>query len=71
MTDVAVPDLGDEEWKKIAPNERRDICDACEYLLPPFGNCQKCGCFVKLKAIFRSQACPENKWPVYGLKQNS
>ena len=63
-------DLGDKEWKEIAPKERKAICDTCEFLLPPFGNCMKCGCFVKLKAILRSQACPENKWPVYGLVNN-
>lgn len=45
--------------------ERRlDICKECESLLS--GMCQKCGCYVELRAVMKENYCPDiqNKWLV-------
>jgi hypothetical protein len=41
---------------------RLNICDSCEYLFAPTGNCKKCGCFVKAKTWLKDTTCPLNKW---------
>ena len=41
---------------------RLAICEACPNLIPQERRCAKCGCFVELKASFRTQACPEDRW---------
>lgn len=41
--------------------ERLDICDACEFRSD--NRCERCGCFLALKAQGRAFKCPENKWP--------
>ncbi len=41
---------------------RLAICQACEYLIAGERRCSKCGCFVEVKARFRTQACPQGRW---------
>ena len=45
--------------------ERLEICKSCEF----FNNkneklirCNKCGCLLNIKTLFKSQSCPINKW---------
>ena len=47
--------------KEEAKN-RMDICKQCEFFEPILERCKKCGCFLKAKTMFRSQACPIGKW---------
>lgn len=44
-----------EEYKK-----RLEICNKCEFLIK--GRCEKCGCWINLKARMKSVKCPINKW---------
>lgn len=39
------------------------ICEECEFFVTADRRCAKCGCWVEAKAAFRTQQCPENKWP--------
>lgn len=39
------------------------ICEECEFFIASDRRCAKCGCWVEAKAAFRTQQCPENKWP--------
>jgi hypothetical protein len=54
---------GKEKVSEQKVMERLSICEACEF----FGiggkpRCQKCGCFVRAKAKFRTSSCPMKKW---------
>ena len=43
--------------------ERLDLCTKCDHLIS--GVCMKCGCYVELRAAFKSQGCPnvkDRKW---------
>lgn len=43
--------------------ERRlGVCAGCEFYHAASGRCIKCGCFLKAKASFVSQACPVGRW---------
>lgn len=42
---------------------RVSVCEACEFLVTADRRCSKCGCWVDAKAGFRTQQCPEDKWP--------
>ena len=42
---------------------RLSVCETCEFLIVADRRCSKCGCWVDAKAGFRTQQCPENKWP--------
>jgi len=42
---------------------RLAICEACEFFVAADRRCSKCGCWVDAKAAFRTQQCPEGKWP--------
>jgi|GEM_PF-1086684 len=39
------------------------ICEGCDYFAATDRRCSKCGCWVDAKAGFRTQGCPEGKWP--------
>lgn len=43
--------------------ERISICESCEFLVSTDRRCGKCGCWMEAKAGFRTQQCPESKWP--------
>jgi hypothetical protein len=42
--------------------KRYSICESCEYFHSASKRCRKCGCFLKWKTAWKSQACPINKW---------
>lgn len=46
--------------------ERLEICKTCNFLHNN-GNdklirCNKCGCLLTIKTLFKSQSCPISKW---------
>lgn len=41
---------------------RMAICEACPEFIPEDRRCVLCGCAMKLKARWRSEACPLGKW---------
>lgn len=40
--------------------ERIAICENCEFYKNE--RCQKCGCFMKIKAKMLTSSCPAEKW---------
>lgn len=42
--------------------QRMDTCLSCDYLIKPTNQCQKCGCFMKLKTTLKGSECPVGKW---------
>jgi hypothetical protein len=40
--------------------ERKKICDSCEYNGEWF--CKKCGCILPVKVRIKGSECPLNKW---------
>jgi hypothetical protein len=49
---------------KFAPKEEYDkrisVCSGCLYFKD--ARCQKCGCYIKIKAKFGATSCPLNLW---------
>ena len=41
--------------------ERIEICNGCEF--HENGHCNECGCMLSIKAWWRSENCPIDKWP--------
>jgi len=41
-------------------NRRLDICRECDDLYQ--GTCNKCGCYVELRAAAKISDCPYHKW---------
>ncbi len=57
-TRAMLPDAdraSDELYEK-----RIDVCKECDSLLA--GTCQKCGCYVEIRAALKSNACPVKRW---------
>ena len=52
------PTVSEEE-----KTERIAVCEGCEFFAVADRRCSKCGCWIDAKAGFRTQQCPENKWP--------
>jgi hypothetical protein len=51
---------------KVLAARRLAICDGCENYRPSDKTCggiSGCGCYVGIKANWRDQSCPLNKWP--------
>ena len=42
--------------------DRLAICRACPFLNHEKLRCMDCGCFVKVKAKFKTEDCPQNYW---------
>lgn len=42
--------------------KRRSICKACPHYFGITGQCNICGCFIRLKSTLKNQSCPINKW---------
>ena len=40
--------------------ERLNVCLVCDSLLA--GTCQKCGCYVEIRAASKSAHCPISRW---------
>jgi hypothetical protein len=49
--------LNKEEIEK-----RHKICESCEYFDKLNEKCKKCGCYTRLKVMFKYSSCPINKW---------
>ena len=49
---------------KETKNIRLEICNSCPHKTGAEDNptCNKCGCFLNIKAGWASQACPIGKW---------
>jgi hypothetical protein len=43
---------------------RLTTCEGCEFFIAADRRCQKCGCWMEVKAGFRAATCPEGKWQV-------
>jgi hypothetical protein len=43
-------------------NKRVNTCIECPYLSEDKNVCTQCGCFIKMKAKFKSSTCPKNYW---------
>ena len=39
---------------------RLSVCGGCEY--EKDGKCSECGCYLKVKAWWKSEDCPKDKW---------
>lgn len=39
---------------------RITLCNSCEHLNGP--SCNLCGCYIKHKAKWSTESCPDNKW---------
>ena len=63
------------ELTQAAIQSRRDICRDCEFStknaallsapckgLTAYSQCEKCACFIKLKTMVNTEACPVGKW---------
>ena len=50
-----------EKVSNAVHQKRVSICDTCPNKLMT-GNCASCGCFVKDKAKYADEQCPEGKW---------
>lgn len=42
---------------------RLETCDTCDRRRPEDSMCLECGCYLKIKAKWRSEDCPLKKWP--------
>ena len=57
----AVDRLGEDAKVSDEEYERRlGICKECEYLWE--GTCNKCGCYVELRAATKLSDCPYHLW---------
>ena len=43
-------------------DSRMDECLKCEHLFKPTKSCKKCGCFMKVKTLYKNAKCPIGKW---------
>jgi hypothetical protein len=43
-------------------NQRQEICNSCEFLLPATEQCGKCKCFIKIHTAMAPVKCPVDKW---------
>jgi hypothetical protein len=43
-------------------DERLDICNGCERLIPLTKTCKECGCFMSMKTWLNYAECPIGKW---------
>lgn len=43
-------------------NQRKSICQACEFYRALINQCSKCGCIIFLKVKFKQSECPLGRW---------
>jgi hypothetical protein len=43
-------------------NQRIEICKSCEFYNSASNRCNRCGCFLDIKAAWNSEKCPIGKW---------
>ena len=56
---------GMNQATEVVFEQRLAICRECELCETTMMICRhpKCGCYLQIKASWRSQACPLGKWP--------
>ena len=54
---------GEDPISEVEKAGRITVCEGCEFFVTTDRRCSKCGCWIDAKAGFRTQRCPENKWP--------
>jgi hypothetical protein len=55
---------GEPSVDDVTKAARLAVCEGCEFFIIADRRCQKCGCWMEVKAGFRTATCPEGKWPV-------
>lgn len=48
--------------EKVESDKRMQTCLSCEHLIKLTHQCEKCGCFMKLKTKLKDATCPIGKW---------
>jgi hypothetical protein len=43
-------------------NQRKSICNSCEFFNKSQERCTKCGCFMAVKVYLKASHCPIGKW---------
>ena len=43
-------------------NNRKNICNSCEFFEKGSDRCTKCGCNVAVKTYLKASSCPIGKW---------
>ena len=52
-------------FQKSNPAERLATCEPCDFReVGSSAGISPCGCFIWLKARWRSEDCPAGKWPI-------
>jgi len=60
---TATIDIAESNYVPKEIEEKRiEICNSCEHLFKPTGNCKRCGCFMQVKAKLEHSKCPIGKW---------
>ena len=52
-------------FKQVSYSEyqnRQSICRACVFFNHEQVRCNKCGCYIKTKAKFKTEDCPQGYW---------
>lgn len=64
ILDLLKKRANNSDW--FAPDEstkaRLAICKKCEFFIKKTSQCEKCKCFMELKARFNGSTCPVGKW---------
>ena len=48
--------------EQIDISKRIDICMGCEFFVKNGERCNKCGCYMNIKARLQASKCPVGKW---------
>lgn len=43
-------------------SERLDICKGCQHFNKLTTQCNKCGCIMSIKTLFKETKCPIGRW---------
>ena len=43
-------------------SKRMEICKSCDLFNSEQDRCMQCGCFLNVKASWKSEKCPVDKW---------
>jgi len=47
---------------------RINTCKSCDLFNEGKKICESCGCYMPVKARWRTSTCPKNKWTLWGYK---
>ena len=48
--------------EQMEVSKRIDICMGCEFFVKNGERCNKCGCYMNIKARLQASKCPVGKW---------